>query len=83
MIRWLEPDSGRLRPQEMALLSLCDRMTAVEQMVTVEVETQRQLITEQARRLSQQHDKLREQREMIRRLEDRLRRLELAARTSP
>ena len=83
MIRWLEPDPNRLNTQEMALLSLCDRMTMVEQMLTLEAETQRQLIVEQARRLAQQHDKIVGQREVILRLEDRVRRLELAARAAP
>ncbi len=80
MIPWVEPDPTRLRAQEMALLALCDRMTVLEQAQTFELETQRKLILEQARRLAQVTDKLLEQREMIRKLQDQVRRLELALR---
>ena len=83
MIRWEKPDSDRLQPQEMALLALCDRMTVLEQAQTFELETQRQLILEQARRLANQHDKIVAQRETILQMEYRLRRLELALRSLP
>lgn len=39
---WVEPDANRLRPQEAALLALCDRMTVLEQAFTAEVESHRQ-----------------------------------------
>ena len=35
---WIEPDQNRLRPQEAALLVLCDRMTVLEQALTAEAE---------------------------------------------
>jgi hypothetical protein len=35
---WVEPDEARLRPQEAALLALCDRLTVLEQAYTAEVE---------------------------------------------
>lgn len=38
MIRWTEPDAARLHPQEQALLSLCDRLTVLEQAFTAEAE---------------------------------------------
>ncbi|WP_149589811.1 hypothetical protein [Tabrizicola flagellatus] len=34
MIRWERPDPDRLHAQEQALLSLCDRMTMLEQAFT-------------------------------------------------
>lgn len=43
MTSWFEPDEMRLRPQEAALLALCDRMTVLEQAFTAEVE--RHLLT--------------------------------------
>jgi len=38
---WIEPDENRLRPQEAALLALCDRVTVLEQAFTAEVEAHR------------------------------------------
>lgn len=38
MKAWIEPDEKRLRPQEAALLALCDRMTVLEQAFTAETE---------------------------------------------
>lgn len=38
MRRWIEPTADRLHPQEQALLSLCDRMTVLEQVLTAEIE---------------------------------------------
>ncbi len=76
MIRWEPADPDRLQAQEMALLHLCDRMTTLEQALTIECETRQQLTLEQARRLAKQHDMILEQRETILRLEERLRRLE-------
>lgn len=38
---WVEPDANRLRPQEAALLALCDRMTVLEQAFTAEAEAHR------------------------------------------
>lgn len=38
MKHWIEPDEKRLRPQEAALLALCDRLTVLEQAFTAEVE---------------------------------------------
>ena len=76
MIRWPPTDPDRLQPQEMALLSLCDRMTVLEQAFTVEAETHRKLALEQARRLAVQHDQLVAAREVILTLEARLARLE-------
>lgn len=38
MKAWVEPDEKRLRPQEAALLALCDRMTVLEQAFTAEAE---------------------------------------------
>ncbi len=35
---WVEPDEKRLRPQEAALLALCDRLTMLEQAFTAERE---------------------------------------------
>lgn len=35
---WVESDENRLRPQEAALLALCDRMSVLEQAFTAEVE---------------------------------------------
>jgi hypothetical protein len=77
MKRWVESDAERLRPQEMALLALCDRMTTVEQLVTVHDETYRTLFLEQARLLTKQREALAAQRASIQVLEDRLHRMEL------
>ena len=65
---WIEPDEKRLRPQEAALLALCDRLTILEQAFTAEREAhamtrkrldhvQRQLSTTEARmaRLDRDH----------------------------
>ena len=41
MKAWIEPDEKRLRPQEAALLALCDRLTVLEQAFTAEVEAHR------------------------------------------
>lgn len=38
MKAWVEPDENRLRPQEAALLALCDRLTVLEQAFTAEAE---------------------------------------------
>lgn len=38
MIRWPATDPDRLHHQEQALLSLCDRMTVLEQVLTAEIE---------------------------------------------
>jgi hypothetical protein len=38
MKAWVEPDENRLRPQEAALLALCDRMTVLEQAFTAELD---------------------------------------------
>lgn len=38
MKAWVEPDEKRLRPQEAALLALCDRLTVLEQAFTAEVD---------------------------------------------
>jgi len=80
MIRWTDTGANRLQPQEMALLALCDRMTMLEQAQTFELETQRQLITEQASRLAQMHDRLLDQRRTILHLEDSVRRLQATLR---
>jgi hypothetical protein len=76
MIRWEPAQPDRLQAQEMALLDLCDRMTTLEQALTIEGKTRQQLTLELARRLAKQHDMILEQRETILRLEERLRRLE-------
>lgn len=76
MIRWEQADPDRLHPQEMALLALFDRMTVLEQALTIEIETRNRLVLEQARRLAKQHDMLIESRETILQLEERLRRLQ-------
>jgi phosphoserine phosphatase len=38
MSRWEDVDPRRLRPQEQALLALCDRLTVLEQAFTAEVD---------------------------------------------
>ncbi|MCU0826633.1 MAG: hypothetical protein MUE52_04340 [Tabrizicola sp.] len=81
MIRWQGEDPNRLHAQEMALLALCDRMTVLEQALTIEIETRNQLTLEQARRLAKQHDTILEQREAILRLEDQVRRLDATVRS--
>lgn len=97
MIRWVDSEAGRLHPQEMALLALLDRMTSVEQLVTLQGDTQLQTIREtdrknealtsvvvaQARRIADLSDRLLAQRESILALEDQLRRLEMTVRTLP
>lgn len=75
MIRWEPTDPRRLQPQEMALLALNDRMTTVEQLVTLIETTQRQMI---ARMTAEQKRVDTELRAEIRDLKDRLRRLEAA-----
>ncbi len=49
MIRWVEPEPDRLHPQEQALLSLCDRMTVLEQALTAEIEAHAQTRKELSR----------------------------------
>jgi len=38
VIRWKDAEANRLHPQEQALLSLCDRLTVLEQAFTAEAE---------------------------------------------
>lgn len=76
MIRWDRSDPDRLNAQEMALLALYDRMTMLEQAVTIEIETRRKITLEQARLLSQQRDQLVEATKTIHRLEGRVERLD-------
>ena len=38
---WTEPDTIRLRPQEQALLALCDRVQILEQVLTIEMDHNR------------------------------------------
>jgi hypothetical protein len=77
MIRWTEDDPNRHRQQEMALLALCDRVQALEQLVTLMGDSQRQMIVEHSRALAAAREKLITQRESILVLEDRVHRLEI------
>lgn len=73
---WVEDDASRLRPQEAALLALCDRMTVLEQAFTAETDALRKLTLEQARRLAAQHDELQAAKLAIEKLSTRLARVQ-------